>query len=405
MSQFDHAARSGRVPARPRLRRRRRGRGAGVRASAPSPRRWPTGSSCAYADVPHWPASAIVGHAGLLVGGDAEGAAASWCCRAGSTSTKAHPLTTVTFPMRVLGRLGVPRVILTNAAGGINTKFSQGALMVIDDHINLLGSNPLIGGNDERFGPRFPDMSEVYSRRLRDTADEAAAAAAGRGDRARRLHRRARTELRDARGNPRLPRLGRGRRRDVHRTRSHRGAPHGSRGARHLVYHEHGGGRPAPAAGARRGGRDRACASADSSSRCWRASLIASDRLVAAAREARERAIATYSGFRVGAALETADGTIITGCNIENASYGLTICAERVAMFKALSEGHRAVRPDRRRRRHRRANLALRRLPPGPVGVRPGPRSDPGEPHRADRRVTAWSICCRMRSAGRLLDR
>ena len=66
-----------------------------------------------------------------------------------------------------------------------------------------------------------------------------------------------------------------------------------------------------------------------------------SDRLVAAAREARERAVATYSDFRVGAALETADGTIVTGCNIENASYGLTICAERVAMFKALSEGHR----------------------------------------------------------------
>ena len=56
-----------------------------------------------------------------------------------------HPLTTVTFPMRVLGRLGVPRVILTNAAGGINTRFSQGALMLIDDHINLMGSNPLVG--------------------------------------------------------------------------------------------------------------------------------------------------------------------------------------------------------------------------------------------------------------------
>jgi cytidine deaminase len=63
--------------------------------------------------------------------------------------------------------------------------------------------------------------------------------------------------------------------------------------------------------------------------------------LVDAARRARERAVAPYSGFKVGAALQTADGTIVTGCNIENATYGLTVCAERVAMFKALSEGHR----------------------------------------------------------------
>jgi cytidine deaminase len=72
--------------------------------------------------------------------------------------------------------------------------------------------------------------------------------------------------------------------------------------------------------------------------------LAASDALVAAARAAFERAIADYSHFRVGAALETAEGQIITGCNIENASYGLTLCAERVAMFKALSEGHRHFR-------------------------------------------------------------
>jgi cytidine deaminase len=66
------------------------------------------------------------------------------------------------------------------------------------------------------------------------------------------------------------------------------------------------------------------------------------DRLVAAARAAREHAVADFSHFKVGAALETADGTIVTGCNVENATYGLTVCAERVAMFKALSEGHRA---------------------------------------------------------------
>src|SRR5262249_2233829 len=81
-----------------------------------------------------------------------------------------------------------------------------------------------------------------------------------------------------------------------------------------------------------------------SSERCWRASLAASDRsrLIEAARRARDNAHAQFSHFKVGAALETSSGTVITGCNVENATYGLTICAERVAMFKALSDGHRA---------------------------------------------------------------
>jgi purine-nucleoside phosphorylase len=129
-----------------------------------------------YAEIPHWPASAVVGHAGRLVGGVVSRRHVL------ALSGRVHfyegyPLTTVTFPMRVLGRLGVPRVILTNAAGGINTTFSRGALMLIDDHINLMGSNPLVGPSDPRFGDRFPDMSEVYSKPLRAVAAAAAAAA------------------------------------------------------------------------------------------------------------------------------------------------------------------------------------------------------------------------------------
>ncbi|MGE3273616.1 MAG: purine-nucleoside phosphorylase [Vicinamibacterales bacterium] len=128
-----------------------------------------------YRDVPHWPLPGVVGHEGRLVGGTVAGRRV--LALAGRAHYyEGHTLDTVTFGVRVLGRLGVPVVILTNAAGGINTDFAQGALMAIDDHINLIGSNPLIGPNDERLGPRFPDMSEVYSRRLRGLADEAAGA-------------------------------------------------------------------------------------------------------------------------------------------------------------------------------------------------------------------------------------
>jgi purine-nucleoside phosphorylase len=82
----------------------------------------------------------------------------------------------VTFPTRVLGLLGVKTLILTNAAGGVNPAFAPGDLMVIDDHINLLGTSPLTGPNDERFGVRFPDLTHVYSPRLRKLADDSAVA-------------------------------------------------------------------------------------------------------------------------------------------------------------------------------------------------------------------------------------
>ena len=129
--------------------------------------------SISYSELPHWPVSKVVGHEGRLVVGSVGGrtiAALSGRCHV----YEGHDLRTVTFAVRALGLLGVKTLILTNAAGGINTSFTQGALMVIDDHINLMGSNPLVGPNDDRFGVRFPDMSEVYSRRLRGIADEAA---------------------------------------------------------------------------------------------------------------------------------------------------------------------------------------------------------------------------------------
>jgi purine nucleoside phosphorylase len=107
----------------------------------------------------------------------------------------------VTFAVRALGLLGVKTLILTNAAGGVNTSFAQGALMVIDDHINLTGHNPLVGDNDDRFGVRFPDMTEVYSSRLRGIADRAGAAI-GRVAAARHLRGIDGTQLRNARGDP-----------------------------------------------------------------------------------------------------------------------------------------------------------------------------------------------------------
>ena len=128
-----------------------------------------------YADLPHWPASHVVGHAGTLVVGSLAGRRVA--ALAGRAHLyEGHDLGTVTFATRVMGRLGVKQLILTNAAGGVNTSFARGALMVIDDHINLMGSNPLVGPNDERLGARFPDMTEVYSTRLRGMADAAARA-------------------------------------------------------------------------------------------------------------------------------------------------------------------------------------------------------------------------------------
>jgi purine-nucleoside phosphorylase len=129
------------------------------------------GVSVPYGDLPHWPASRVIGHEGRLVVGGMRGR--SIAALAGRVHVyEGYDFGTVTFAVRVLGLLGVGTLMLTNAAGGVNTQFDSGTLMVIDDHINLMGGNPLVGRHDDRFGPRFPDMTEVYSPRLRRLADD-----------------------------------------------------------------------------------------------------------------------------------------------------------------------------------------------------------------------------------------
>ena len=247
-------------------------------------------------------------------------------------------------------------------------------------------------------------MTEVYSKRLRGDRRRAAAAQGLRAG-ARHLRGGARTELRDAGRDPVSAHDRRRRRRHVHGARGHRRAAHGRRGARHLVHHQHGRRRAAAAAQPRRGDGGRAPVRA-SSSRCSRASLPDSDRPLTVAsaavagsaqpprhrrvverrhgsrrnggdeqpdpplerrrkfrrdgcwRGARARARAALSEFKVGAALETADGAVITGCNIENATYGLTMCAERVAISRRCPKATPSSRaspssptPQRRRRR------------------------------------------------------
>ena len=126
-----------------------------------------------YASIPHWPASTAVGHAGKLVLGllgTLEVAVMSGRVHLYEGYTAAQ----VVFGIRVLGALGVRSVVLTNAAGGINTAFERGALVLISDHINLQGANPLVGANDDTLGPRFPDMTEAYSAAYRETAKQVA---------------------------------------------------------------------------------------------------------------------------------------------------------------------------------------------------------------------------------------
>src|SRR5215210_73738 len=128
-----------------------------------------------YEEIPGFARPTVEGHAGRMVLGKIEGVPVA-VMQGRFHYYEGYAFEDVIFPVRTLGLLGVKSLVLTNAAGGINVAFDQGALMVISDHLNLLGANPLRGANDERFGQRFPDMSEVYARDYQETAvDEARA--------------------------------------------------------------------------------------------------------------------------------------------------------------------------------------------------------------------------------------
>jgi len=122
-----------------------------------------------YDTIPHFARSTAHGHAGQLVCGLLEGVPVV-VLEGRQHAYEGYPLAQITFPVRVLQRLGARRLVVTNACGGLNPNFRTGDLMVIDDHINLMNGNPLIGINDERLGPRFPDMSAPYTPGLVDEA-------------------------------------------------------------------------------------------------------------------------------------------------------------------------------------------------------------------------------------------
>jgi purine-nucleoside phosphorylase len=126
-----------------------------------------------YADIPAFPRSTAIGHAGQMVIGKA-GAVAVAVMQGRVHLYEGYSAQEVALPMRVFGRMGIHAVVLTNAAGGINLKFQQGALVPISDHINLQGANPLTGPNDDRFGVRFPDMTHAYEKSYRELAREEA---------------------------------------------------------------------------------------------------------------------------------------------------------------------------------------------------------------------------------------
>jgi purine-nucleoside phosphorylase len=131
------------------------------------------GRAVEYGSIPHFPTSSVEGHKGRLVRGNVGGVDVL-LMQGRVHRYEGYSAQDVAFPIRVLHALGVEKLVVTNAAGGIGDGMKPGDLMIIDDHLNLTGDNALVGPNDSRFGPRFPDMSDAYAKRLRGIALELA---------------------------------------------------------------------------------------------------------------------------------------------------------------------------------------------------------------------------------------
>lgn len=126
-----------------------------------------------YSDIPYFKQTTVEGHEGRLILGKVEGVEVA-ILQGRQHAYEGHPMDEVVFPVRVLATLGIEVLILTNAAGGINLNFKPGELVLIEDHINLMARNPLIGPNINELGPRFPDMTEAYNKEIRKYIEEAA---------------------------------------------------------------------------------------------------------------------------------------------------------------------------------------------------------------------------------------
>lgn len=126
-------------------------------------------TALSFEDIPHFSESTVIGHHGELVLGNHNGKVVA-AMRGRFHYYEGYTMQEVTFPVRVMNRLGVTSIIITNACGGLNPGFYPGLLMMIEDHINLMGDNPLIGPNLDSFGVRFPDMTEAYDRNFRELA-------------------------------------------------------------------------------------------------------------------------------------------------------------------------------------------------------------------------------------------